>query len=456
MAGSGRGQADSIFALSSGAGRAGVAVIRLTGAQAGAALQALTGGGLPEPRRASLARIADPASGAALDRALLLWFPGPASCTGEDMAEIHCHGGRAVVEGTLAALSGIDGLRPAEPGEFTRRAFDNGKLDLTAVEGLADLIDAETAAQHRQALRQMEGGLEARLSPWRETLTRELAHLEAAIDFSEEELPDDLLDRQAASLRGLAEEIAAAVVRSGRARALRQGLQIAIVGPPNAGKSSILNAIAGREAAIVSERAGTTRDVVEAHLSLGGFPVTIADTAGLREAEAAEVDPVEREGMRRSRERAAAADLVLAVFDATTWPALDAATLALLGSESALLLNKADLLPPGESPSDPEGRAMLLLSAKTGEGLPELESWLEQRLASTMSAALEAPEFTRQRHLQALEETREALERAGGLEELALRAEELRLGLRALGRISGRVDVEDLLDVIFSDFCIGK
>ncbi len=372
------------------------------------------------------------------------------------MAEIHCHGGRAVVEALLTALSLIDGLRPAEAGEFTRRAFDNGKLDLTAVEGLADLIDAETAAQHRQALRQMEGGLEARLAPWRDALTRELAHLEAAIDFSEEELPDDLLDRQDERLTGLAQEIAGAMERSGRARALRQGLQIAIVGPPNAGKSSILNAIAGREAAIVSERAGTTRDVVEVHLSLGGFPVTIADTAGLREAEAAEVDPVEREGMRRSRERAAAADLVLAVFDATTWPALDAATLALLGSDGALLLNKADLLPSGATPSGPEGRDLLLVSAKTGAGLPEVEAWLSDRLASSMSAALEAPEFTRQRHLHALEEAREALVRGSGVEELALRAEELRLALRALGRISGRVDVEDLLDVIFSDFCIGK
>ena len=449
-------RAQTIFALSSGAGRAGVAVLRLSGPESGAALKALGGSELPEPRRASLRPLRDPGSGAPLDRALLFWFPAPGSFTGEDMAEIHCHGGRAVVEGLLAALAALPGLRPAEAGEFTRRAFDAGKLDLTEVEGLADLINAETEAQRKQALRQMEGGLEARLAPWRESLTRQLAHLEAAIDFSEEELPEDLLDGQAAALTALAGEIGEALARSARARALRQGLQIAIVGPPNAGKSSILNKIAGREAAIVSERAGTTRDVVEVHLSLGGLPVTLADTAGLRAAEADEIDPVEREGMRRSRERAAAADLVLAVFDATAWPDPDAATLALLGREGAILLNKIDLLGDSAPPEDPEGRKLLLLSAKEGQGLDALEAWLEKKLALDLAPALEAPEFTRQRHCAALEETAEALTRAAVVEEVALRAEELRLALRALGRISGRVDVEDLLGVIFSDFCIGK
>jgi tRNA modification GTPase len=450
-------RADSIFALSSGAGRAAVAVVRITGAQAGQALRSLIKNKeLPEARRASLRRISDPRTGEAIDRALLLWLPGPESFTGEDMAEIHLHGGRAVLEAALTALAGLEGLRPAEPGEFTRRAFDAGRLDLTEVEGLADLINAETSAQHRQALRQMEGGMEGRLFPWRERLTRQLAYLEAAIDFSEEELPADLLERQGEEIAGLAGELREALELSAKAQRLREGVQIAIVGPPNAGKSSILNKLAGRDAAIVSERAGTTRDVVEVHLSLGGLPVTLADTAGLREAEQEEIDPVEREGMRRSRERAAAADLVLAVFDATSWPDPDRAALALLGARGAILLNKADLLPTGAHLDDPEGRPLLQVSAKSGAGLAELEAWLGAELRGELGEALEAPGFTRLRHSQALSEAAAALERFAAVEEVALRAEELRLALRALGRISGRVDVEDLLDVIFSDFCIGK
>ncbi len=450
-------RADSIFALSSGAGRAAVAVVRISGPESGEALKKLLNGkDLPEARRASLRRLFDPESGGPLDRALLLWLPGPASFTGEDMAEIQLHGGRAVVDSLLNALGGIEGLRPAEPGEFTRRAFDAGRLDLTEVEGLADLINAETSAQHRQALRQMEGGLERRLRPWREQLTRQLAYLEAAIDFSEEELPDDLLANQEQEVAALAADLRDALAQSGKAQRLREGIQIAIVGPPNAGKSSILNKIAGRDAAIVSERAGTTRDVVEVHLSLGGLPVTLADTAGLREAEAEEIDPVEREGMRRSRERAATADLVLAVFEATRWPDPDKAALALLGSRGAILLNKADLLPKGVSPRDPEGRPLLLVSAKSGQGLAELEAWLREKVNGELGDVLDAPGFSRLRHSRALSEAADALERFPLVEEVALKAEELRLALRALGRISGRVDVEDLLDVIFADFCIGK
>ena len=456
---------ESIYALSSGVGRAAVAVVRLSGPASGQALSSLLGGGeLPAARRARLRRLTDPRSGEAIDRALLLWLPGPASFTGEDMAEVHLHGGRAVAAALLAALDAMEGLRPAEPGEFTRRAFDNGKLDeiffdeldLTAVEGLADLINSETAAQHRQALRQMEGGLEARLAPWREGLLRHLAYLEAAIDFSDEELPEDVLAGQEQALTALAGEIREALARSGRARALRDGIRVAIVGPPNAGKSSILNKLAGREAAIVSERAGTTRDVVEVHLSLAGYPVILADTAGLREAEGSEIDPIEREGMRRSRERAAAADLVLAVFDATTWPDLDRAALALLGREGAILLNKADLLPDKGELTDPEGRTLLPISAMTGEGLTALEAWLEERLITAFSGLMESAEFSRQRHCRALEEVVDLLEEFPQVSDLGLRAESLRLALRAMGRISGRVDVEDLLDVIFADFCIGK
>jgi len=305
------GSSDTIFALSSGRPPAAIAVIRISGPRAGDALKALTGR-IPEPRKAHLARLHDPQSGEIIDEALGLWFPAPNSETGEDTAELQLHGGRAVIAATVAALGRIDGLRPAEAGEFTRRAFENGKLDLTAVEGLADLVGAETEGQRRQAFRQMKGLLGNRAEDWRQRLIQALALVEARIDFSDEaDVPEDLVSPALTIVRQLGAEIESALADGGRGERLREGLVVAIAGPPNAGKSTLLNRIARREAAIVSPYAGTTRDVIEVHLDLGGVPVTLLDTAGIRDTD----DPVEREGVRRARDRAAAADLVLWVED---------------------------------------------------------------------------------------------------------------------------------------------
>jgi len=435
---------DVIFALASGAGRAAVAVLRLSGPGVAEVVTALAGG-LPAPRMASLRRLRHPVSGEVLDRALVLWFPGPRSYTGEDSAELHLHGGPAVIAGVAEALVAV-GARPAEPGEFTRRAFLNGKLDLTAAEGIADLIAAETAAQRRQALRQAEGALAALYNGWAARLTRLLAQQEAFIEFEDEDLPEGLDDAVGAAAAALRAEIEAHLADHGRGERLREGLLVAIVGAPNAGKSSLLNALVGREAAIVSARAGTTRDVVEARLDLGGVPVTLADTAGLREA----ADEIEAEGVRRARRRAEEADLILAVFAANAAP--DAETLGLVGPGVLVVANKTDLAP---APGEIGGVVPIPISAWTGEGLAALKAALSEMAAARAGLTAEAP-LTRPRHRAALQET------VGWLAELPeaalpeLRAEALRAALRSLGRITGRVGVEAVLDRIFGEFCIGK
>lgn len=443
----------TIYALATAPGRSGVAVVRISGPEAGSALTALTGRPLPAPRRAVLTKLRDPRTGDALDDALVLRFTAPASFTGEDVVELHLHGGRAVVTGVIEALATLPGLRLAEPGEFTRRAFENGKLDLTEAEAVADLIDAETNAQRRQALRQMEGALGKLYDGWRERLTRALAHIEADIDFAEDDLPGGVADAVRPVIAGLADEIAAHLDDGGRGERLREGLHIAIVGAPNAGKSSLLNAIARRDAAIVSARAGTTRDIIEVHLDLGGYPVVLADTAGLREAAA---DEVEEEGIRRARDRAARADVKVAVFDATTLPDLDSATLDLIDRDTVVVFNKTDLATDTDlRPDLAPVLAPIQVSAHTGAGLKLLEEKLTAFSADRLAIG-SAPSLTRARHRAALIECRESLLRAldAPLPELA--AEDVRLASRALGRITGRVDVEDLLDVIFRDFCIGK
>jgi tRNA modification GTPase len=450
---------DTIFALSSAPGRAGVAVLRVSGPDAGTALAALAGS-RPPARHARLARLRDPGTGAAIDRGLVLWFPGPASFTGEDMAELQLHGGRAVVAAAVAALAALPGLRPAEPGEFTRRAFDRGKLDLDEVEGLADLIDAETEAQRRQALRQMEGALSQRLASWRGALVAALAQAEAAIDFPDEELPDEIDAQVTHNILYLIEEISAYLADSHRGERLREGLCVALVGAPNAGKSSLLNAFARRPVAIVSEAPGTTRDVVEVHLDLDGYPVTLADTAGLREldleATTTGQDAVEAEGVRRARARAAAADLKLAIFDLQAGPDFDPATRKLLDGDSLVVFNKCDLVPEPKR-TDLDGYPALMVSAKTGAGMAALEARLAQEVAARLERGSgEAAPVTRARHRRALEDCAAALARARGAVRPELVAEDLRLALRALGRIAGRVDVEDVLDAIFREFCIGK
>ena len=440
----------TIFALATAPGRAGVAVVRVSGPASGDALAALTGKPLPAPRMATLVRLRDPRTGEALDDALVLRFTTPRSFTGEDVVELHLHGGRAVVAGVVEALSALPGLRVAEPGEFTRRAFENGKLDLTEAEAVADLVDAETSAQRRQALRQMEGALGKLYDGWRERLTRSLAHIEADIDFPDEDLPSGVSDAARPVLNALAADIDAHLDDRGRGERLREGLHIAIVGAPNTGKSSLLNALARREAAIVSARAGTTRDVIEVHLDLGGYPVVLADTAGLREAAA---DEVEEEGIRRALDRAARADVKAAVFDATALPALDPATVALVDGDTVVVLNKTDL---ADAPIPTVGgQDAVAVSARTGSGLAELERRLTAFTADRLAGS-GAPALTRARHRSALEECRDALRRALTAPLPELMAEDVRLASRALGRITGRVDVEDLLDVIFRDFCIGK
>lgn len=441
---------DTIAACATPPGRGGVAVIRVSGPAVRAAVLALAGPALPPSRTAALRRFRDPATGEPLDRGLLLWFPAPGSFTGEDVAEFHVHGGRAVVAGVLAALTALPGVRLAEPGEFTRRAFHTGKLDLTEAEALADLIAADTAAQRRQALRQMDGALGRLYGGWRTRLLRALARLEADIDFPDEDLPADLADAQQRELRAVAAEISAHLADRGRGERLREGLHIAIVGAPNAGKSSLLNALAGREAAIVSARAGTTRDVVEVQLDLRGFPVILADTAGLRDAE----DEIEEEGVRRALARAALADIRLAVFDGTLWPERDARTQALVDADTVVVVSKADLAADASAPSSFHSGPALRVSARTGAGMDALEETLAAMAAERLAG--EGVALSRARHRKALAACEAALHRAldAPLPELA--AEDVRLATRELGRITGRVDVEEVLDVIFAEFCLGK
>lgn len=440
---------DTIFALASGAMPSAIAIVRVSGPGASAALQRLTGGPPGPARKAIRSRIEDPRTGEVLDDGLVLWFPGPASFTGEDLVEFQLHGGRAVVAGVLAALAECEGLRPAEAGEFARRAFHNGKLDLTAVEGLADLIGAETAAQRRQALRVAEGELGRLYDSWRERLLRAQAHLEAMIDFSDEDLPEGLLGKVRVIVAETNREIGTHLDDGRRGELIREGLRIAIIGPPNAGKSSLLNLLARRDAAIVSERAGTTRDVIEVHLDLGGMPVIVADTAGLRDSP----DEIEQEGIRRARQHAENADLRLALFSAETWPDLDEPTQALCGEGTIRLLNKADLLGAGSDRI--KGEALLPISVQGGAGIDRLMDRLETEVRARCGGG-ESLGVTRLRHRVALERCRLALGRFGQTEAIDLAAEELRSAAQALGGITGRVGVEGLLDRIFHDFCIGK
>ena len=432
---------ETLFALASAPGRAAIAVWRLSGPDTAAAIQLLTGRAVPSPRRAVVRTLRDPATAAAIDQAVILWFPGPYSFTGEDSAEIQSHGGRAVAEAVAGALGRIPGLRPAEPGEFSRRAFLNGKLDLTEAEAIADLAAAETEAQRRQALTQAGGALSTLYDGWRATLISLRAHLEADIEFPDEDIGDPVaqLSGQIAELRG---EIAAHLADARRGERLRDGLTVAVVGAPNAGKSSLVNALARREVAIVSPEAGTTRDAIEVHLDLGGYPVIVVDTAGLRAAEGI----IEAEGIARARLRAESADLVLALFAADAPP--DAETLALLDDRAIAVRSKIDLGGGNDTPA-------LQVSTKTGAGLDTLIETLSARVTALL-ADRGPPPPTRARHREALARCLAALDAAGAAPLPELAAEELRRAGDELGRITGRIDIEDMLDAVFRDFCIGK
>ena len=440
----------TIFAPATAPGKAGIAVIRVSGPRASEVLADLTGMTNPAPRHASRCKLVDPADGARLDDCLYLWFPAPASFTGEDIVEFHLHGGRATVRAVSAVLSGMKDVRLAEPGEFTRRAFDNGKLDLTEVEGLADLIDAETEAQRRQAQRQFGGALGSMLEDWRQRLLKTLALIEAEIDFPEEGLPDDLSKEINHNILGLMAKITEYLDDRRRGELVRDGVFIAILGAPNVGKSSLLNALVRRDAAIVTETAGTTRDVLEVNLDLAGFAVTIADTAGMRETE----DHIEREGVRRALKTAEEADLRLVVFDASQQEH-DQGSVALLDRSSLAVLNKQDLAQNDVDFEPIGGVPPIPVSARNETNIDALVDVITQLVTDLVDDRGGVP-LTRERHRHALSDCHAALSRALSAGDAELVAEDVRLAARALGRITGRVDVEEGRDVIFREFCIGK
>lgn len=439
----------TIFALSSAPGRAGVAVIRVSGHAAGAAID-LMAGPKPKPRVAGGRAIRHPKTSEVIDRGVVLWLPAPKSFTGEDVVELQIHGGRAVTAAVLDGLSMIPNFRFAEPGEFARRAFENGKLDLAEVEGLSDLIDAETEAQRRQALLQATGTLSALYEGWRASLTEAIALVEAGLDFSDEA---DVSARTMADARAVIEVTVTAVnhhLEDGhRGEIVRDGFRVALLGAPNVGKSSLLNALARRDAAIVSAEAGTTRDVIEVRLDLAGFAVIISDTAGLRET----TGELELEGIRRSLKTAREADLVIWLTDAATAETLLPPELQDVADRTLLVLNKVDTLSAGSLIPDD----IVAISAKTGAGIGELTKRLGVIAAERVGSQV-VPIITQDRHRQLLSKCAESLRAFldGPAEDTELRAEDLRRAADALGRITGRVDVEDVLDHIFGRFCIGK
>lgn len=480
--------ADTIFALASAPGRSGVAVLRLSGAEAGPVLLRLAPDlkMLPPARRATRVFLFDSDSNDScfesesnssdnntpfapkdlrnrnesesnltvheirdglIDDGLAIWFPGPASFTGEDVVELHIHGGASVLEALTTCLAVMPGVRTAEPGEYSRRAFENGKLDLTAAEAIADLVDAETTAQRRQALAQMGGALADLYDGWRSQLVGALAYLEACIDFAEEDIPYDLMARSAKTLMILRGSIADHLHDNGIGERIRDGFRIALTGAPNVGKSSLMNALAKRDVAIVSDIAGTTRDVLEVPMDLGGYAATLIDTAGLRETD----DVVEIEGVRRARVAADTADVRIHLLDAS-----DINEPTGIPDGTMVVLNKMDMV--GAKPSL---SGALPLSVKTGEGLDIFVHTLSSRIRQIASTrASDSPPLTRARHRAALEDCIEALDRASAgaadSQDMEMIAEDMRVAAQALGRITGRIDVEDLLDKIFKDFCIGK
>lgn len=448
-------QHPTIFALSSGTPPAAIAVVRVSGPGAGLALEAMAGG-IPPSRRAALRILRNPADQSVVDQALVLWFPGPKSETGEDMAELQLHGGRAVIAATLEILARLPGYRLAEPGEFTRRAFENGRMDLTGVEGLADLIGAETEAQRRQAVGQAAGALRIRAECWRRQLIEALALTEAQLDFSDERDIEDggsvLIHRAQAVAAEMAHELQE-MLRAPGGEHVRDGIVVAIAGPPNAGKSSLYNLLLRRDAAIVSPHAGTTRDVLEARLDIGGYAVTLLDLAGIRTT----TEPIEAEGVRRARERAAEADVVLWVVDATDPVPTDEAP-----ERSWLVSNKIDLLDSAAERSltltapRNERRAAFRVSARTQEGMADLEASIAD--AAGGRAAVEPALITRTRHRELIGAMHRSLVRAAGqhAQQTELLAEDLRAAVAAVGRLTGRVDAEDVLGAIFGEFCIGK
>ena len=447
---------DTIYALSSAPGKAGVAVVRVSGVAAFDSLKLLINNDeLPSLRLAELVTLHDPDSMAVIDKALVICFKAPASFTGENVVEYHLHGSPAVLESLFRVFAARADHRMAEPGEFTRRGFENGKMDLTEAEAIADLIDAETQVQKQQALSQMGGALSALYQGWAERLTKILAYTEAVIDFPDDEVPDDEINRVRPQIEGLMDEIRAHLNDNRRGERLRDGIRVAVIGAPNAGKSSLVNMLAQRDVAIVSDMAGTTRDVIEVHLNIAGYPVIVSDTAGLRPDQLGETDQdkIESEGIRRAVQKAEEADIRLLVFDGSG-EIYDSHTLNLINSASIGVINKCDSFHVKQDWTQKIPR--VALSVKTGENVEELLIILEKQIQALLGASRDTPSLTRQRHRDHLTKALEALEGSLAASLPELMAEDLRICIRSLGRITGRVDVEDLLDVIFRDFCIGK
>ncbi len=442
---------DTIFALSSGSGRAGLSVFRISGRMALQILETLTVITKPKARHAYRVELTNNIDKETIDDGIAIFFPNPKSFTGEDVLEFHLHGSIAVIREMTQVLQRFTGVRIANAGEFTRRAFDNGKLDLTMVEGLADLVNAETKEQKKQAQKQLRGEFSELCRGWKETLVRAITLYEAGIDFADEDLPANLIDGVQQEIEKLEGELEKHLTRSEQSGYIRDGFQVAILGPPNSGKSSILNCLSKREVSIVSRTAGTTRDVVEARLDLGGFPITFADTAGLRDSE----DLIEKEGMSRAIQRAEDAEMRIIVFDGERWPELDTKALELLETKNTLaVVNKTDL---GFDITKGNHRLgdLIGVSAKFGDGINELEEKILKEV-SERAGIYSGPVLTRERHVASLRDCLSCLKRYKEASELELAAEDLRLAMRGLGEITGHIGVEEVLGNIFGEFCIGK
>ncbi len=443
----------TIYALSTVGGKSGVAVIRISGSDAIKVIEKMTEIDLStlKPRYAYFADLKDIVSRGTLDKCLVLYFKAPNSFTGEDIVELQLHGSKAVISSVINNLSSIENFRMAEPGEFSKRAFHNNKMDLTEAEGLADLIDAETSEQQKFAIRQMEGSLSNLYEGWREALIKILAHLEAYIDFPDEEIPSDVVEKLLNNVFKLENEIKHHLEADNIGERLREGFRVVIVGPPNAGKSSLLNNIAKREVAIVSDIAGTTRDAIDIHLDLKGYPVVFTDTAGLRET----LEEIEQKGIEIAKSKVSHADLVICLFDAQTDDVhIFDSIKELFKNKPIMAANKTDKLSL-EQCSSLKNKGCVLLSAKEGVGVDELlkqiSDDIEQRFTSNSSVLI-----TRARYREYLSEVLENLNLFSLDKEIELSAEDIRLAARALGKITGRIEVNDILDKIFSDFCIGK
>lgn len=445
---------NTIFALSSGRGKAGVAIIRISGERASECFSAFGIKNTPTPRKAALHKLRDIKTNEVLDEALMLYFPAPHSFTGDDVVELHVHGSVAVVSGVLEYLNGITGYRSAEAGEFSRRAFENSRLDLTQIEGLADLIDSETKAQAKQALRLVDGEAARQYENWRAEMIEIQAFIEAFIDFPEEDIPEDL-DKQFSNKAKKLTQALEAHLQSNVGERIRNGVVATIIGEPNVGKSSLMNSLSRRDMAIVSDIAGTTRDALECHLDIAGYPLTLIDTAGIRQSN----DVIEAEGVKRALAKAENSDMKIVMLNAAEYPNFNPDITKLIDAESVVIINKTDVKAINEDVVFGQNNA-IKISLKDAIGVNELKTKLQKKLQQVFEQSTEAMPLTHARHRGHIEEAKQHLHNFidARIEKLPIElcAEEIRYAANAIGKITGKIDVEDLLDKIFSSFCIGK